>query len=644
MTEEIEKTEAMEETAATEQKAEEIKNLDLREALVDEIKLDWLIDYPTFAQQLHAMVNDPAFIQLRRKQDEANIFSIVGQTNTERWHSSFLAWLLNPEGSHGLNYFPLKNLLMFMYKEATEKQRNDLNLPDPYVLDAGIFCNSQVQPTNKGKLKLPEVTVNYTFEKGGKKYEEEKCSFDIALSADITFPSIETEQKRRFIFICENKVDSPEGKKTAAKFPQTKIYADFWVKEEKEKRTNTTAFFPLDSTNNFYSKGVKSHLALLFLSARGDTAHDKRFISMTYTELYESILLPALKHPDLSTSGRYLLEEYIKVLDVEGYIVSNVTKGFLKNIFDRHLETFKSYLRYRFFFELPEDITEKADKLKALCWLNQFAGMKHFVVRQKSVGINCRTITHVDFRNNDWKYTPARTDVFNCPIGIIKAHYDTYIDQWKNKKNEDPIDLFSEFWKSEILDKRDSDIKKYINAFDSRYEDTLSFIMDGFVKLMERDKDYNLFCGVIPVLSKNSTNYGYLRFCKHLTQNENDKELYSGLYFKDDSEFQHCISINLKDPMRPVFHYEEKTEMSGYQICNIIADKLDKGKTEDRNYTWVQYLGVKIEEKVGACHRPEWTKIASLSKSDFENKKEKKSKQKMVDKNDCPCNEIKEQE
>ena len=90
MTEEIEKTEAMEETAATEQKAEEIKNLDPREALVDEIKLDWLIDYPTFAQQLHAMVNDPAFIQLRRKQDEANIFSIVGQTNTERWHSSFL--------------------------------------------------------------------------------------------------------------------------------------------------------------------------------------------------------------------------------------------------------------------------------------------------------------------------------------------------------------------------------------------------------------------------------------------------------------------------------------------------------------------------------------------------------------------------
>ena len=153
MTEEIEKTEAMEETAATEQKAEEIKNLDPREALVDEIKLDWLIDYPTFAQQLHAMVNDPAFIQLRRKQDEANIFSIVGQTNTERWHSSFLAWLLNPEGSHGLNYFPLKNLLMFMYKEAGKEQRDKLNLPDPYVLDAGIFCNSQVQPTNKGKLK-----------------------------------------------------------------------------------------------------------------------------------------------------------------------------------------------------------------------------------------------------------------------------------------------------------------------------------------------------------------------------------------------------------------------------------------------------------------------------------------------------------
>lgn len=644
MTEELEKTETMEETAATEQKAEEIKNLDPREALVDEIKLDWLIDYPTFAQQLHAMVNDPAFIQLRRKQDEANIFSIVGQTNTERWHSSFLAWLLNPEGSHGLNYFPLKNLLMFMYKEATEKQRNDLNLPDPYVLDVGIFCNSQVQPASKGKIKMPEVTVNYTFEKGGKKYEEEKCSFDIALSADITFPSIETEQKRRFIFICENKVDSPEGKKTAEKFPQTKIYADFWVKEGKS--TNKTAFFPLDSTNNFYSKGVKSHLALLFLSARGDRALDDRFINMTYVELYENILLPALKHPDLSTSGRYLLEEYIKVLDVEGYIVSNVTKGFLKNIFDRHLETFKSYLRYRFFFELPEDITEKADKLKALCWLNQFAGMEYFVVRQKTAGINCRKITSVDFRNNKWEYEPTGKDVFKCPIGIIKKHYDAYNDKEKNKKNEDSGDLFPNFWKSKILDKRDTNIKDYINAFDSRYEDTLSFIMDGFVKLMNEDKDYNLFCGVIPVLSKNSTNYDYLRLCKHLTkENKNGEKLYSGLYFKEDTGFSRCISINLKDPMRPVFHLKDddkKTEMSGYQICNIIAGN-DKEKTEYRNYTWVQYLGVKIKENVGTC-APEWKNIASLSKSDFFKSEREKNKSQKEDKNDCSCNEIKDQE
>ena len=157
MTEEIEKIEAIEETAATEQKVEEIKNSDPREALVDEIKLDWLITYPEFAQKLHAMVNDPAFIQLRRKQDEANIFSIVGQTNTERWHSSFLAWLLNPDGSHELNYFPLKNLLMHMYEKATLDQREVLQLPDPYVLDVGIFCNSQVQPASKGKIKMPKM-------------------------------------------------------------------------------------------------------------------------------------------------------------------------------------------------------------------------------------------------------------------------------------------------------------------------------------------------------------------------------------------------------------------------------------------------------------------------------------------------------
>lgn len=645
MTEEIEQTEVMEEAAANEQTAKQDQNLNPREMLVDKIEVDWLIDYPTFAQQLHAMVNDPAFIQVRRRQEESNIFSIVGQTNTERWHSSFLAWLLNPEGSHGLNYFPLKNLLMCMYQKADDEQRKELNLPDPYVLDAGIFCNSQIQPTSKGKVKLPEVTVDYTIQNDdGKIYEKEKCSFDIALSADITFPKNPNEQKRRFIFICENKVDSPEGKKTTAKFPQTKIYADFWVKGKK-----TQAFFPLNGDQKFYEKGAASpHLALLFLSARGDKATDSRFVNMTYKELYEEILLPALKHPDLSVSGRYLLEEYVKVLDVEGYIISNVTKGLLNNIFVRHLDAFKNYLRYRFFFELPEDVKDKTNKLKALCWLNQFAGMEHFVVLQKSKGVNRRTITSVDFSNNTWGYKPPQTDVFTCPIGIIKKHYDDYVNAYKEKKKKGEgegvsEDLFPEFWEKEILAKQNDPIKKYINAFDSRYEDTLSFIMDGFIKLRQEDPDYQLFCGVISALSKNDTDYGYLRNSGYLKAIEGKDAVYSAFYFKEDKELQFPVFINLKDNMRPVFGLDAKnTGMSGNQICNIIANKLHPGTEENkRTYTWAQYLGVIIEPEE-QCGCPNWTNIASLPKST----PEKKRTRKKVEKKTCPCadDNIEEQE
>ena len=65
-----------------------------------------------FARDLLALEADPAFQALQRSQTRTNMFTILGTTDRERWHSAFWAWLLDPEGSHGLGDFGAKRLLL----------------------------------------------------------------------------------------------------------------------------------------------------------------------------------------------------------------------------------------------------------------------------------------------------------------------------------------------------------------------------------------------------------------------------------------------------------------------------------------------------------------------------------------------------
>jgi hypothetical protein len=53
-------------------------------------------------------------VDSKRKANEFNIFRVVGQTRKELCHSSFLAWLLDPRGSHGQQGVILRSFLGFL--------------------------------------------------------------------------------------------------------------------------------------------------------------------------------------------------------------------------------------------------------------------------------------------------------------------------------------------------------------------------------------------------------------------------------------------------------------------------------------------------------------------------------------------------
>lgn len=73
-------------------------------------------------EQVEELISSKQFQQLKYFQEKTNVFTIVGQTHTEHWHSAFISWLLDPNSSLCLGHYPLVRLLtLYMIKsEATD--------------------------------------------------------------------------------------------------------------------------------------------------------------------------------------------------------------------------------------------------------------------------------------------------------------------------------------------------------------------------------------------------------------------------------------------------------------------------------------------------------------------------------------------
>src|SRR3972149_9596773 len=68
----------------------------------------------SFGQRLLGLISEPEFIKFENILGEPNFFRIVGRTHYERWHSSFLGRLLDPNGSHLLSTFSLSRFLLLL--------------------------------------------------------------------------------------------------------------------------------------------------------------------------------------------------------------------------------------------------------------------------------------------------------------------------------------------------------------------------------------------------------------------------------------------------------------------------------------------------------------------------------------------------
>ena len=165
-------------------------------------------------EQIENLVASKEFQQLKHFQEKTNVFTIVGQTHTEHWHSSFISWLLDPNSSMCLGYFPLVRLLtLYMIK----KENADLTLGDIYEM----HLNNMHFETEK----------TFTTEDGKKR------SIDVYGESD------------ELIVVIENKVKARENM-NGTDVGQTKDYRDYVEKTKNHQTINGKKFYnKLPKTN-----------------------------------------------------------------------------------------------------------------------------------------------------------------------------------------------------------------------------------------------------------------------------------------------------------------------------------------------------------------------------------------------------------
>ena len=246
--------------------AEEALEILRREMAITPCKSDTLVSKEeqkeTLSEyELEHVITDAAFQNLLFFQSRANIFSIVGQTHTEHWHSSFLCWLFDPSSSLQLGGFALERLLSLYQQKQDEKW---ITYDDIDNMDYDSF-----------EFQTEKSLKNVSMEgwKDG--------SVDVYGSND------------DYVIVIENKVTASEQVRDG--IGQTEMYYDEIERKKESGQKVIYIFVTPDPTQ----KPRSSH-----------------FVQITYQEIYDRVIRPCMDNPNISSDSRYVLEQYASNLRV----------------------------------------------------------------------------------------------------------------------------------------------------------------------------------------------------------------------------------------------------------------------------------------------------------------------------------------
>lgn len=258
-----------------------------------------------FGKGMMELVLDPQFTAFERLANRPNLFRIVGRTYTETWHSMFLGWLLDPQGSHGLKGFALQRLLLAVAESLLTPEEDQQRAMRIAVF--GRFEDAIVLP-NERQPREQQIEVR---EKSGR--------------LDCYVKNIKIDAKKdsagseKAVIVIEQKVyASPDTL-------QCKMYST-WMEQK-------------------HADDDRIPILLAPVPNAGERpVDDRRWFVLDYQDLNDKVLVPALEHPDLDPYVRPLLEQYADALRIPmngtKLAVSAEEEELANGLYERHKTTF----------------------------------------------------------------------------------------------------------------------------------------------------------------------------------------------------------------------------------------------------------------------------------------------------------------
>jgi hypothetical protein len=276
------------------------------------------------------LLNDPLFIEFELDQEAPTIFNAVGRTHTERWHSAFVAWLLDPQGSHGLGDYPLRRFIALLATEDPLGEGCGLNFIEP--LANGDFERVKVLPNEREPAEHKEPNVG---------------DFDVYVRG-IRLPEHPRWQEVRLLL--EVKVGAKIDKAQCAK------YISF-IEAQKLPPTSVLIVPVFLAPTSYYKDDVSMK----------DLLGDSSWIGLDYRTLYDGVLYACGIHPKASQFGKILMAEYAKTLrhhshSQEPLIMSTQNDSNLaQKLFQKHKKAIRTL--YAILAEVSDDADFDPDLL-----------------------------------------------------------------------------------------------------------------------------------------------------------------------------------------------------------------------------------------------------------------------------------------
>lgn len=280
----------------------------------------------SIVSNLIRLVLDPSFHCFEALSDQPSLFRIVGYADRETWHSRFLGWLLDPNGSHRLGSFALRRLLA---AAAESDIGNDEIRDDVRMLSAvGDFSKCTVAPSERvpgeksidggeGKLDVFVDNISFSLASSGLS--------GMGSASGLRCDGFAASPIRRAVVVIEQKVRAKVDPL------QCKRYLNWLEKTYPNDLKIPVYLSPYDLMDDDVFRDEQGH-----------------WFGINYQVLHDEVLEPSLRHPELDNRVRQLLEHYVVALRLptKGFKMAYTEdeRRFAREIYEKHKDALEALI------------------------------------------------------------------------------------------------------------------------------------------------------------------------------------------------------------------------------------------------------------------------------------------------------------